>query len=59
MWMSDDNKPRKVFLTDGYKAPKTRPSSTTETKGYTAPKGSSEGGKPPSSGSAVKPKSSS
>ena len=55
--MSKDEGPRKVFLTDGYKAPKMKPPSTSVSKGYSAPKASKEGGKAPSSGSVVKPKS--
>jgi len=54
--MTNDDKPRKVFLTDGYKAPKSKLTATVETKGYSPPKASKEGGKPPSSGSVVKPK---
>lgn len=47
----------KAFLTDGYKAPINRPSETSFTKGYSAPKGVKQEIKPPASGSAVKPKS--
>jgi len=54
--MTNDDKPRKVFLTDGYKAPQSKLTATVETKGYSPPKASKEGGKPPSSGSVVKPK---
>jgi hypothetical protein len=54
--MSEDDKSRKVFLTEGYKAPKARPTLMSETKGYKAPTALKVGGKPPSSGSVVKPK---
>ena len=52
---------QRKFLTDGYKAPVSKPPQTTVTKGYSAPSGAKLVGTPPSTGSAVtqtkKPKS--
>jgi len=50
------DKDRDTFLTEGYKGPKKGPAKPTSVRGYKAPKNPKEGGKPPSSGSIVKPK---